>query len=179
MTPETVRERLAELDAACEDARARLAAQHNPARRGLDNAARIVDELTQYHAAVAYRQRRPDEKTLRRLSREAADAIIAEGLVFEPVNPHNPGPAFRLYDPVPVREYDEAQRAATDAAAERDRFAAEHAELLADAERRDKMDALRDALGSDDPDALAAALHKLPAPPPTSTPLTTHDLPAL
>ena len=96
--------------------------------------------------------------------------------MFEPVNPRVPGPAFRLYDPAPALEYDEAQRAATEAAVERDRFAAEHGELLADAERRAKMDTLRSALESDDPDALAAALQRLPKPQPTSTALTTRDL---
>lgn len=172
------RARLAELDSAYADARSRYRALAQPARRGLAIGARAADLLTKYHADVAFSVRPSDEDELRALTREVADSIIAGGLTLQPVNTRQPGVAWRIYDPEPVRQFEEAQRAATDAAAERDHFAAEHADTLAEAERKDKMDALRAALSSDDPALLADALAELPRSPHRANVLTTDDLPS-
>lgn len=177
MTAVEIRTKLDKLDVEIAEVQAAYNAGRDARNLGFKSVSTVLEDLVQYQADVAYGRRAPDEAELCRLSQEVADAIKARGLLFVPMERSRPGNALRLFDPEPVRQHAAVEQRLRRLTAERDQLAVTYADVLKEADRRERMDAVRAALGADDPDALTSALAELPASRPSSSAaLTTDDV---
>jgi len=118
---------------------------------------------------VSFRKREPDPAEHRRLTLDLVKRIEADDLVLEALGRVG---ALQVVDPNIRDEYDEAHAEVLTARQARKAFAAEHAEEIEAEAKAADMEALRHAIGGDDPDAVKAALGTGPA----RSVLTTADL---
>lgn len=178
MTPDEAREHLEALEHRAEAAKARSRWSRQLAEKARnEDGGDVVSTLAKYHADVLYRRRAADPAEPRRLTVELARRLLDDELVVEPLDCARPAAGVRIYDPRPAREAEADRQAAEAARRDLDAFRLEAAALLKEAEERQAMDRVRDALGTNDPTALAEAMRDLPAARPRATVLRTEDLP--
>jgi hypothetical protein len=131
-TPDSLADRLSELDATLAEARERRSEASTRrrwrARAGVGK--QVTDELREYVDGVRFSKREQDLDEHRRLTKEFCDRVQAEGLVLDPDNQG----MIRVLDPKLETEERDANRALVAAKQERAAFLAENAEKI-EAER--------------------------------------------
>ena len=164
----TATQRLAALDAKVDEAQARYTSALDTLRRS-EHTSSAVDVLTplyDFHHGVETRQREADPDELKRLTADACERIVDEGLVFFVPTPGQ----LRIVDP----SYEDEVTAARDAL-NAARTARTEYEVATRDEREAEAKAARDqefseAVNSGDADRVRAILN------PTTDALTTADL---
>ena len=150
------RDHLAKLDVEVEEAQARYSAALDTLRRQ-DHHGTAVDVLTplyDYHHGVETRQREPDPAELRRLTADACERIVDEGLVLAVPTP---GQA-QIVDPSFEDEVRNALAALNAARDERDEYEAATRDERQAEVKKAEADKIKQALTGDDPDAIREAL---------------------
>ncbi len=166
---------LARLSRRADEAKERYLQARDEARRAWEKGHDALEPLVRYHAQVAHRQREPDQEEKHRLTLALLNRIKREGLDLEPLDVSRPAAGVRVVDPRPVHALEEAARVSWEASRARDLFAAQHGQELRNHENRKRMERIREALGSNDPELLQLALCALQDR--GAGPLTTDDLP--
>jgi hypothetical protein len=151
------RDHLAKLDAEVEAAQARYSAALDAVRKSshTSSAVDVLTRLYDYHHGVEVKQGVADSAELRRLTADACERIVDEGLVFFVPTPGQ----LRIVDPSYEDEVKAAKNALNVARNGRDHFANETRQQREDQFNRETTDKLRAALDGDDPDELRQALN--------------------
>jgi hypothetical protein len=156
-----LQDELARLRADAESASARLSEARRRQERDYHVAAReVTAKLVSYRDAILHRSPdstpeadRPERE--RELTRNFTEAIEKRGLVLWALGN---GGGVSIIDPSIDREFEEANRALTEAARAVNGFESEHREKLEAERKRSEMERVREALAGDDPDVVREAL---------------------
>lgn len=111
-------------------------------------------DLADYWDAVRFKKRLPSGEDHKRLSRELAQKVLDEGLLFDDVG----GNALIIENPAALERVEKAEADYIEARTARRQYSAEFAEEIAAERGAAKMVGVRDALKGDDPAALDLAL---------------------